>query len=348
MRTGRTSVILIIISLTLLVCVLGGVGWYSRTLDAQLLRELQTTAARTPAAQAELESLRAAAERAREAVQPMQFSIGVVLAGLGGLLAGIILSRYGQSLETTCSGLETEVLRRSRQLVKTRNAIIFGLAKLSESRDDDTGRHLERVCAYVEILAVELSKRDASLTPEFIATLRVTASLHDIGKVGIPDSVLMKPGKLTPTERQIIQQHTLIGGDCLLAIRSHLEDDGFLDSACEVAFAHHERWDGGGYPFGLKGDEIPLAARIVALADTYDALTTRRVYKPAMPHQRAVEIIVSERGKQFDPAIVDAFVAQTGEFERTSQELPNMRPADVPRLYATAEAAVADRETVKA
>lgn len=202
------------------------------------------------------------------------------------------------------------------QQVETRSAVIFGLAKLAESRDDQTGEHLDRIRQYVLILAREMANTHPEITPEFIETLAETSSLHDIGKVGIPDSVLLNPGKLTDEQRKVIRKHPLIGGDTLLAIKQRWGDDPFLVTACEVAFSHHERWDGTGYPFGLAGEDIPLAGRIVALADVYDALTSRRVYKDAMTHEQASRIILAGEGTHFDPAVVRAFVNQEAAFKK--------------------------------
>jgi response regulator RpfG family c-di-GMP phosphodiesterase len=147
-----------------------------------------------------------------------------------------------------------------------------------------------------------------------IQTIVVASSLHDIGKVAIPDSVLLKPGKLTPRERALMQQHTTIGAECLQTIKRRLGEDRFLDVACEIALAHHERWNGQGYPNRLKGQEIPLVARIVAVADVYDALTSERVYKRAMSHIQARNLIVRGSNEQFDPAVVEAFLSVEHEF----------------------------------
>ncbi|MBI5863455.1 MAG: HD domain-containing protein, partial [Planctomycetes bacterium] len=178
-----------------------------------------------------------------------------------------------------------------------------------------------RVQCYVEILAGELAQSRPDLEVPDVPLLGIASSLHDIGKVGIPDAILLKPGRLTPAERELMESHTLIGGDCLTALRSRMPDDAFLDLACEVAFAHHERWDGKGYPFGLRGEQIPLSARIVTLADVYDALTTKRVYKPAMPHEKAVELISNSAGTQFDPDVVAAFLEREAEFRAVRERL---------------------------
>ncbi len=203
---------------------------------------------------------------------------------------------------------EKQRLVAERQAVElnARNTLIFGLAKLAESRDSDTGEHLERIAAYCRVLAEQLRVGRPELTDDWIAKLQLASSLHDIGKVGIPDAVLLKAGPLTAQERQVIQRHPEIGAEALDAILARDKDDALLRMARNIAAAHHERWDGAGYPRGLKAEAIPLEARIVSVADVYDALTSKRVYKPGMPHEQAMEIIVKGRGTQFDPAVVDA------------------------------------------
>ncbi len=269
--------------------------------------------------------------------------IAIFISIMSFLMVTMIVQRYEHRLQAVNAGLTDTIARRERDLLSTRDAVVFGLAKLAESRDDDTGQHLERIRHYVRLLAEELVRDYPDLTPDAIELMCVTSSLHDIGKVGIPDAVLLKPGKLTAEERAIIQKHPLIGGDCLMAIRQRLGNDSFLDVACEIAFAHHERWDGGGYPFGLKGDQIPLAARVVSLADVYDALTMQRAYKAAMPHDVARKIIIEGNGTQFDPRVVDAFVRAEHKF-RLCAEHHNARTAgqletDPDHRMATAGAA---------
>ncbi|MFH1557160.1 MAG: HD domain-containing phosphohydrolase, partial [Pseudomonadota bacterium] len=232
----------------------------------------------------------------------------------------VILRRYESHVAKVNVDLGRLVDQRGEELVETREAVILGLAKLAESRDDETGEHLDRIRLYVELLARELARRQPQLDAASIETISLTSSLHDIGKVGIPDNVLLKPGPLTPEERTIMQKHPLIGGDCLMAIRRRLGYDTFLEAACEIAFAHHERWDGGGYPFGRKGEEIPLSARIVALADAYDALTTKRVYKPARSHEQARQAILEGKGTHFDPQIVEAFQRVEASFREASRQ----------------------------
>ncbi len=208
--------------------------------------------------------------------------------------------------------------------LESRDLAIFAMAKLAESRDQETGAHLERIREYSRILAGELSRRSEfsdQLDEELVETLYLTSPLHDIGKVGIPDRVLLKPGRLTADEFEIMKQHTVIGGETLEAVARAHPGVPFLQMACDVAWCHHEKFDGSGYPRGLAGEAIPLCARIVALADVYDALTTKRVYKPAYSHATARQIVLEGSGKHFDPAAVDAFVEQESRFLAVGQQL---------------------------
>lgn len=268
----------------------------------------------------------AAADHVVASVRRMGTLAAVLLSLLsGGMTAGIV-RRYENRLADVNANLERLVEVRSRALMKTRDAVIFGLAKLAESRDDDTGEHLERIRDYVELLATQMIRDGAALDAEAARLLVQASSLHDIGKVGVPDAVLCKPGKLTTSERLVIQKHAAIGGDCLLAVRRIMGEDDFLTTACEVAFSHHERWDGAGYPFGLSAADIPLSGRIVAVADVYDALTSRRVYKDAMPHEEAMRIIVEGAGKQFDPSVVAAFVRRQDAFSDVARRAQRSVP----------------------
>lgn len=192
-----------------------------------------------------------------------------------------------------------------------RDLTILALAKLADSRDPETGAHLERMREYSRALAKQLSRtgryRDL-VDADYIEAIYATSVLHDIGKVGIPDYVLLKPGRLTDQEYEIMKRHTLIGAETLEAVGSNQPEQRFLQMARDIALTHHERYDGNGYPHGLVGEQIPLCGRIIALADAYDALTSRRVYKAAMSHDLAREIIVKESGSHFDPDIVAAFL----------------------------------------
>jgi putative two-component system response regulator len=215
--------------------------------------------------------------------------------------------------------LERQATHNERELTRTRNAVIFGLAKLAESRDNDTGEHLDRIRKYVEIISRDLANHCNDIDEEFTRNISLASSLHDIGKVGIPDSILLKPGRLTPEERSMMQIHTLIGGECLDAIHARLGNNPFMHMARQIAYYHHERWDGEGYPHQLKEYDIPLVARIVAVADVYDALTSKRPYKRAMSHLESRAIIVSGSGSQFDPEVVAAFIRHEDEFEAISR-----------------------------
>jgi len=195
--------------------------------------------------------------------------------------------------------------------IETQHVAIFAMAKLTESRDPETGRHLERIREYTRLLAKQMAAmgvESETLTPEFIRTLYHTSPLHDIGKVGIPDAILLKPGRLSDDEFQAMKLHSVIGGETLRSAASQYPGVDYLRVAAEIAEFHHERFNGTGYPAGLKGKEIPLSARIVALADVYDAITSKRVYKEAFTHHAARAMILDERGKHFDPEVVDAFV----------------------------------------
>jgi len=229
------------------------------------------------------------------------------------------LNHNDGQLRATNNILERQATHNERELMRTRNAVIFGLAKLAESRDNDTGEHLDRIRKYVEIISSDLANHVADLDEEFTRNISLASSLHDIGKVGIPDSILLKPGRLTPEERSMMQIHTVIGGECLDAIHARLGDNPFMHMARQIAYYHHERWDGNGYPHQLKEYDIPLVARIVAVADVYDALTSKRPYKRAMSHLESRAIIVAGSGSQFDPEVVAAFLRHEHEFEAISR-----------------------------
>lgn len=207
--------------------------------------------------------------------------------------------------------LERMVEAQTQELLQTRDLALITLAKLAESRDSGTGLHLERMAEYSRCLAESLDRIDAgpSLDGDFIQQVHKSSPLHDIGKVGIPDAILLKPGPLTPEEMLVMQSHTTIGGDTLKSVIEAYEGHTFLLMAMEIAYSHHEKWDGSGYPEGLRGDEIPLGARIVALADAYDTITSARPYKPRHDHEEAIKRIVRDRGAHFDPDLVDAFLA---------------------------------------
>lgn len=219
----------------------------------------------------------------------------------------------------------------SQDLLHTRNGLIFGLANLSESRDPETGRHLERIAEYSTLLATELLKRGQfpeTVTRQFVKMIGFSATLHDIGKVSIDDRILKKTTELTAAQRSRMQRHTIVGSECLLAVERRIGKSGNLQMAREIARSHHEHWDGSGYPDGLAGNDIPLAARIVAIADVYDALSVRRCYKEPVPHDDCVEKIRSSSGRQFDPRLVDVFLSIEQDFREMSRRLsPDSDPA---------------------
>ncbi|MBX3374697.1 MAG: response regulator [Phycisphaeraceae bacterium] len=201
--------------------------------------------------------------------------------------------------------------------LETRDVAIFALARLAESRDPETGAHLERVRSYCGILARSLQddpRLEGQIDHEFVRMIYLTSPLHDIGKVGTPDCVLLKPGRLSEREFEVMKMHTVIAGETLDAALRAFPGVTFLQMARDIALTHHERWDGTGYPAGLAGEAIPLAGRIMALADVYDALTSKRVYKGAYPHETARSMIVAESGTHFDPRVVDAFLRCEAKF----------------------------------
>lgn len=214
--------------------------------------------------------------------------------------------------------LEREVARRVRELSVVQDITIYAMATLAETRDNETGNHIRRTQNYVISLATrmaEFPKYAAQLPRQEIELLYKSAPLHDIGKIGIPDRILLKPGRLTPEEFDIMKTHAAIGRESIEAAERLVSmPDSFLRFAKEIAGSHHEKWDGSGYPEGLAGEDIPLSARLMALADVYDALISKRVYKEAFTHEMARDIIVRGRGTHFDPAVTDAFVALEQDF----------------------------------
>lgn len=240
------------------------------------------------------------------------------IVGLQGGAAWLVMSRMHGEQERLHTQSQEESLLRAREVLRTRDAVIFGLAKLAESRDPDTGHHLERIALYSTRLAAAMRRHPKFknlVTRSFVNSIGIGSALHDIGKVGVEDAVLLKPGPLTSDEYRRIQQHTVLGGECIRQIQRRVGDPMFLELSREIAMHHHEKWDGGGYPQGLAGEEIPLAARIVAIADVYDALSVRRVYKDPYPHEVCVEKIRKDAGRHFDPDLVEVFLAIQHQFE---------------------------------
>jgi putative two-component system response regulator len=215
--------------------------------------------------------------------------------------------------------LEAEVARRTREVAAIQDVTILAMASLAETRDSDTGNHIRRTQFYVRALAEKLRDHPrfaAYLDDSVIDMLFKSAPLHDIGKVGIPDRILLKPGRFEPAEFEIMKTHTTLGRDAIEHAEKSLGTPvAFLSMAKEIAYAHQEKWDGSGYPSGIGGDDIPVSARLMAVADVYDALISRRVYKDGMPHDKAVGIIREGAGSHFDPDIVEAFLGLEDEFK---------------------------------
>lgn len=230
----------------------------------------------------------------------------------------LTLERARQFLQDRNAYLEAEVWRRSREVMAIQEVTIMAMASLAETRDNATGNHIRRTQHYVRVLAQHLRHHPrfaAALNDETIELLFKSAPLHDIGKVGIPDRILLKPGRLTPDEFEIMKTHAALGRDAIAAAERCLDTpDSFLRFAREIAYSHQEKWDGSGYPEGLWGEQIPLSARLMAVADVYDALISRRIYKPALPHEQAVAMIREGRDQHFDPDIVDAFLECAEQF----------------------------------
>lgn len=220
--------------------------------------------------------------------------------------------------------LEQEVARRVHEVQAIQYATIVAMASLAETRDSETGFHIRRTQNYVRLLAEKLRTH-----PRFahflnddraIDLLFKSAPLHDIGKVGIPDHILLKKGKLDPAEFEIMKTHTTLGREAIEHAEQQLDTTlDFLTIAKEIAYSHQEKWDGSGYPLGLAGDDIPISARLMAIADVYDALISRRVYKEPIPHEKAVDMILETKGTHFDPDIVDAFLDLAGKFQEIAE-----------------------------
>ena len=239
------------------------------------------------------------------------------IAALQAAAAYLVLSGVFTEAARTQLAATGESLKRQKDLLRTRDAVIFGLAKLAESRDPETGNHLERIVLYSTRLAAALQRHPSyrsDVTSTFVKLIGISAALHDIGKVGVRDSVLLKPERLNRSERASMELHAEIGGKCIRDIEVRLGSSNFLQMASQIALSHHERWDGTGYPKGLSGNDIPLAARIVAVCDVYDALSARRIYKSRLPHEQCIQLIRDGAGSHFDPEIVEAFLKIHSEF----------------------------------
>lgn len=227
--------------------------------------------------------------------------------------------QYRQQIENHNIHLEEQVRQQVKATTSAQLAAIFAMSKLAESRDPETGEHLERIREYCKIISQQLAagvKYAPIISDEFIENFYAASPLHDIGKVGIPDAILLKPGKFTPDEWEFMKKHTIIGAQTLLEVDKQHPGNKLIRTGIEIAGGHHEKWDGSGYPYGLSGEAIPLVARILALADVYDALTSKRCYKEAFTHKHSMEIIYSDCGTHFDPDIIASFQSTENEFER--------------------------------
>lgn len=209
-----------------------------------------------------------------------------------------------------------EITEQNKKIIYIQEQTIYGMANLIESRDSDTGEHVKRTSLYVELLgkaAKEAGYHKEIITDGYIELLKKAAPMHDIGKIAVSDSILKKPGKLTEEEFKKIQNHTIAGEKIIREVLSGIESEDYVKIAADVAVGHHERWDGNGYPYKLKGEEIPLEARIMAIADVFDALVSPRCYKDPFSTDEAFEIISLSRGTHFDPVLTDLFISKKDE-----------------------------------
>lgn len=272
-------------------------------------------------------------------IAPTLFALGQwgILFGFLALLFSFFRSIYHKAIKEVHDQVslvvqeaQQKVEAISEQNLRIQKESVEGFARITEARDASSGLHIQRMKEYAKAIAEKMSKDPAyskQMSPQYVQDIHIAAPLHDIGKVGTKDEILKKRGKLTGDEFELMKMHTIVGGDLMMELEDKLPGTTFFTRGREIAYHHHQRWDGTGYPniltFGnsvayfveqgvgrpLKGEEIPLSARIVALADVYDALRSRRVYKEPFSHEAAMEMIVADRGKHFDPAVVDAFVA---------------------------------------
>jgi putative two-component system response regulator len=223
-----------------------------------------------------------------------------------------------EELEEYSRHLEIKVEEKVKEISASQMATIYALVKLSESRDDDTGVHIERTAGFCRLLAEQarsIPRYAALMDDTFIETIFKASPLHDIGKVGIPDRILLKPGKLTGEEFEIMKTHVRIGYETLAKVGAQYQQNTFIKMGLDIVLYHHEKWNGSGYQAGLSGEQIPLSARIMAVADVYDALRSKRVYKEAFSHEKSVEIIAEGRGSHFDPLLIDLFLEHHEAFQ---------------------------------
>lgn len=241
----------------------------------------------------------------------------------------LALKGHNEALELLVVERTQELVLRDRKLIAAQMAIITAFCALAEARDNETGNHIRRTQNYVLTLAEELRDHPRYrkfLNDEVIQLLFKSAPLHDVGKVAIPDAILLKPGRLTPEEWALMKSHCVAGSSAIARAAHEFgeDDDSFFGLAAEIAQCHHERWDGSGYPAGLSGDDIPISARLMAVADVYDALITQRVYKEAYSHSQAIEFMVQERASHFDPDMIDALLAVSDRFNTIAQRFEDI------------------------
>lgn len=253
----------------------------------------------------------------------LSFFIVSVLVFISFMILILVCVRFTSQLEHNNSTLQDdvdkkadEIAEKTKEIIHIQEQTIYGMANLIENRDSDTGEHVKRTSLYVEVLGKAAEKagyHSEIINDEYVELLKKAAPMHDIGKISIPDSILKKPGKLTEEEAQQVQNHTIAGGKIIKEVLSGIESDAYVEIACDVARSHHERWDGCGYPEQLKGEEIPLGARIMAIADVFDALVSPRCYKDAFSAEEAFNIISISKGTHFDPILADLFLGEKNE-----------------------------------
>lgn len=246
----------------------------------------------------------------------------VVNCAISFVVSAVYVSRVVHTIDDKRSMLDESVEEKIAAIENMQTQIIISFANIIEARDGSTGMHVKRTTEYVQALINELAEHGDFadiLTPQYIHDTILSAPLHDIGKITVPDAILLKPGKLTKEEFKAIQNHTINGKNIIEESMANIEDEEFLKIAKSVALYHHECWDGSGYPFGVEGQEIPLCARIMTIADFFDALAAKRIYKEAMPTSKVFEMIKEQRGKKFDPIVTDAFLRIQDEIDNIAR-----------------------------
>lgn len=253
----------------------------------------------------------------------VSFSVAVFMSIGISVVLTVVCTMFTSQLEINKNNLQNDIIKKSDEITEQNKKIIYiqeqtiyGMANLIESRDSDTGEHVKRTSLYVELLgkaAKEAGYHKEIITDGYIEILKKAAPMHDIGKIAVSDSILKKPGKLTEEEFKKIQNHTIAGEKIIREVLSGIESEDYVKIAADIAVSHHERWDGNGYPYKLKGEEIPLEARIMAIADVFDALVSPRCYKDPFSTDEAFEIISLSRGTHFDPVLTDLFISKKDE-----------------------------------